>query len=137
MFEDLFNVEDEPACGKDMINLSNKRDSKWLEVVLDDYVRDMNYRSAAALLLSVKEYKSADRVRKCRILDDVISILSGMKSEGSDHKAVFKSLISKGLITVSDASYCIRGFRDKDLHELIPLMILAENGFIACGKENI
>ena len=125
----IFKEEDLIRPEKEMINLSDKRDSKWLEGVLDDHVRERDFTSALSLLLSIKEYKNADRVRKSRILDDVVCILSGLKCDGRDPRDIFRSLITKGLITGSDSSYCIKSFRDTDLYELIPLMILAENGF--------
>ena len=72
---------------------------------------------------------------KASLLDTVIEICAEKKERGEGEKGFFLEMIKKNLITPGNTTRCIKKCRDRELIDLIPILILNERGYYMGGKE--
>lgn len=72
---------------------------------------------------------------KASLLNTVIEICVEKKERGEGERGFFLEMIKKNLITPGYTTRCIKKCRDRELIDLIPILILNERGYYMGGKE--
>ena len=109
---------------------------KTLRIILNECEMYGNSMQIKGRILSyIDMFINSESKLKASLLDTVIEICVEKKERGEGEKGFFLEMIKKNLITPGNTTGCIQKCRDRELIDLIPILILNERGYYMGGKE--